>query len=173
MIRANKSPNLRKVSRVARRMQLVSRGTSVGLWNLRLEGSTWNSLASFCWLYSRSAWSNYAPLAMQTCSTWNAAGTPSACKSRFHVDPPSPPLLCCDGLQRFHVELTSLAYSTKWLNTKGALFTIGVVWDEPPRTFHVELTPPGSNPSLSESDPGSVTGSRDGRVPRGTHADTG
>ena len=37
MIRANKSPNLRKVSRVARRMQLVSRGTPVGLWNLSLK----------------------------------------------------------------------------------------------------------------------------------------
>jgi hypothetical protein len=37
MIRANKSPNLRKVSRVARRMQPVSRGTSVDLWNLSLK----------------------------------------------------------------------------------------------------------------------------------------
>jgi len=37
MIRANKSPNLRKVSRVAGRMQLVSHGASVGLWNLRLK----------------------------------------------------------------------------------------------------------------------------------------
>lgn len=37
MIRANKSPNLRKVSRVARRMQLVSRGTLPALWNLSLK----------------------------------------------------------------------------------------------------------------------------------------
>lgn len=114
------SPNLRKVSRVARRMQLVSRGTSVGLWNLSLKvprGTVLHPPAGFT---SRSAWSNYAPLAMQTCSTWNTdvglSGPPQEpqvpASRDFTWNRPSPPLPCCDWLQRSHVELPCLAYLT-------------------------------------------------------------
>lgn len=91
MIRANKSPNLRKVSRVARRMQLVSRGTCVGLWNLSLKvprgtatspgkrsrdvprGTNFPRLDSqldLCGTYPRLQKS----LTPQSCSTWNARG---------------------------------------------------------------------------------------------------
>jgi len=105
------------------------------------------------------------------------AATSSIRRSRcFTWNPSSSTLPCCDWLQLFLPLIVPRGtyqprVFNQWPITKGDLFTTEVVWDEPPKTFHVERTPPDSRPDLSENDPGSVRVSLDGRVPRGTYAD--
>ena len=96
------------------------------------------------------------------CSTWNPSSRHSLAAIR------------CKGsyARLFHVELTSLAYSTNGQLQRATFSRSELFGVCRQRRSTWNVPRPISHPDLSESDPGSVGVSRDRRVPRGTHLDT-
>jgi hypothetical protein len=159
MIRVNKPPNSRKVSRIASALQLVSRGTSAVLWNFAWLDVPRGTSEQFCWEILRER------------AVFVVRNVP---RETFH---PRRSIVGIDFLdlpprKMFHVERRSLSYLANRLDSQAPFSLFEIALPGPLEPFLVARYHSSLFLNLLQVNMRFGCVLRNGSVPRGTHAPT-